>query len=58
MLIGGATVELDNGREVRGVFHMLLIGDASTGKSTLLREAKLIARGRSSRTARAQPRPG
>jgi len=43
MLIGGATVELDNGREVRGVFHMLLIGDASTGKSTLLREAKLIA---------------
>ncbi|ELZ12479.1 MCM family protein [Natrinema thermotolerans DSM 11552] len=43
MLIGGATVELDNGREVRGVFHMLLIGDASTGKSTLLREAKQIA---------------
>ncbi|WP_137288858.1 minichromosome maintenance protein MCM [Natronorubrum halophilum] len=43
MLIGGATVELDTGREVRGVFHMLLIGDASTGKSTLLREAKEIA---------------
>ncbi|MDQ2052948.1 minichromosome maintenance protein MCM [Natronolimnohabitans sp. A-GB9] len=43
MLIGGATVELENGREVRGVFHMLLIGDASTGKSTLLREAKAIA---------------
>ncbi|WP_135535398.1 minichromosome maintenance protein MCM [Halostella pelagica] len=43
MLIGGATAELDTGREVRGVFHMLLIGDASTGKSTLLREAKLIA---------------
>lgn len=43
MLIGGTTVELDTGREVRGVFHMLLIGDASTGKSTLLREAKEIA---------------
>ncbi len=43
MLISGATVELENGREVRGVFHMLLIGDASTGKSTLLREANMIA---------------
>jgi replicative DNA helicase Mcm len=43
MQIGGATVELDTGREVRGVFHMLLIGDASTGKSTLLGEAAEIA---------------
>ena len=43
MLIGGATVELDTGREVRGILHLLLIGDASTGKSTLLREAKLIS---------------
>lgn len=42
-LVGGATAELENGREVRGMIHQLMIGEASTGKSTLLREAAEIS---------------
>ncbi len=42
-LVGGSTVDLKSGGKVRGVFHTLLIGDGSTGKSQLLREANRIA---------------
>jgi len=41
-LVGGSRVEYDSGDFDRGQFHVLLIGDPSTGKSKLVNQAERV----------------